>query len=473
MVKRNHTRTELSLSKQAARQLAVTTKSHPMMEEISPRWFLSLLPWVPVEAGTYRINKVKNYGVESGRIEFDGVAGETIINAEQLRQVKLFENVGEAVINEMVDCLKKERFEKGDLIIEEGEDVDKFYILAKGNVEVFTYGNRGEILVIKQLGQGEYFGEIGLLSGIKRTASVRALDNGILFALNKENFNKILAKHPKLKSKLIEVSQKRMEQLNEYGEHKIAIESVYEGEKEIPSTYVEYEENPREVSLCTIQTRLGLHTRILDLYNDPMNQLHEQMRLSVEAIKERQEFEIINNQHFGLIHQVAPTMRVKSRYGTPTPDDMDELLSRMWKKPSLFLAHPKAIDAFGREATRRGIPLYTSTYYGSEFLTWRGVPLVPCDKMLIDGRTRSSNSGKSNILLLRLGETDQGVIGLHQPGIPDEKFTPSLTVAFDGIDRKSIVRHTLSLYFGVAVLSSDALGMLEDIEVGFYHDYHK
>ena len=42
--------------------------------------------------------------------------------------------------------------------------------------------------------------------------------------------------------------------------------------------------------------------------------------------------------------------------GAPTPDDLDELLSRVWKEPAFFLAHPRAIAAFGRECTRRGVP---------------------------------------------------------------------------------------------------------------------
>ena len=111
------------------------------------------------------------------------------------------------------------------------------------------------------------------------------------------------------------------------------------------------------------------------------------MRLTIEAMKEQQEWEIINNRDFGLINSVAPLMRVQSRRGTPTPDDMDELLAKVWKKPAFFLAHPRAIAAFGRECTRRGVPPATINLYGSPFVTWRGVPIVPCDKLLVDGKS--------------------------------------------------------------------------------------
>ncbi len=163
-------------------------------------------------------------------------------------------------------------------------------------------------------------------------------------------------------------------------------------------------------------------------------------------------------------------MRVPTRAGVPTPDDMDELLSRVWKKPAFFLAHPRAIAAFGRECTSRGVPPPTVQMFGSPFLTWRGVPLVPCDKMLVDGETvPHGNSGLTNILLMRVGDKEQGVVGLHQPGIPGEHM-PSLSVRFMGIDRHAIASYMVSQYFSAAVLTDDALGVLENVEVGSYHD---
>ena len=100
----------------------------------------------------------------------------------------------------------------------------------------------------------------------------------------------------------------------------------------------------------------------------------------------------------------------------------------------------------------------------SPFLTWRGIPLIPTDKLDIDG------AGKSNILLLRTGERKQGVVGLFQPGLPGEQ-TPGLSVRFMGIDRNSIASYLVSLYCSAAVLVEDALGVLENVEVGQYHEY--
>jgi hypothetical protein len=238
-------------------------------------------------------------------------------------------------------------------------------------------------------------------------------------------------------------------------------------ERELPSTFVDYEERPREYNLSVLSTVLDVHTRVSDLYNQPFDQIREQLRLTIESVKERQESELLNNEDYGLVNNVAPSMRVQPRRGAPTPDDLDELIAKVWKEPAFFLAHPRAIAAFGRECTKRGVPPPTVNLFGSPFLTWRGLPIVPSDKLWIDG---DGATGKTNILLVRVGEKKQGVVGLFQPGLPGEQ-TPGLSVRFMGINQKGIGQYLIALYCSAAVLVPDALGMLEGVEVGHYHEY--
>jgi hypothetical protein len=297
-----------TLSEQQARQLANVTKTVPMMEVITPRWLVTFLSWVPVEAGTYRVNKVK----------------------------------------------------------------------------VTRPGTR-------------------------------------------------------------------------------TIECSPDEEIDLPEIYVDYEEKPREYTLNAVTTVLDVQTRISDLYRSPHDQIREQLRLMIEKVKERQENELVNNTEYGLANNVAPEFKVKTRKGAPTPDDLDELIARVWKEPCFFLAHPRAIAAFGRECTRRGVPPPTVNLFGSQFLTWRGIPLVPSDKLAIKNE-------KTSILLLRTGEKKQGVIGLFQPGLPGE-VSPSLSVRFMGINHKAIASYLISLYCSIAVLTEDAIGVLENVNVDQYHEY--
>jgi hypothetical protein len=234
-------------------------------------------------------------------------------------------------------------------------------------------------------------------------------------------------------------------------------------ERVLPQTFVDYVENPREYMLTAVTTVLDVHTRVSDLYSSPYNQISEQLRLIIETIKERQESELINNKEYGLLHNVAAKQKIKTRSGPPTPDDLDDLLSKVWKEPAFFLTHPAAIAAFGREATRRGVPPPTVSLFGSQFLTWRGIPLVPSDKVPLTAK-------KTQVLLLRTGETRQGVVGLFQPNLPGEQSL-GLSVRFMGINHKAIASYLISLYCSLAVLTEDALAVLDDVAVDKYHEY--
>src|SRR5262249_19582715 len=150
----------------------------------------------------------------------------------------------------------------------------------------------------------------------------------------------------------------------------IAITSGHSGEVDLPGTFADYELAPREYELSVAQTVLRVHSRVADLFNDPMNQLHEQLRLTIESLRERQEHEMINNAEFGLLRNADYSQRIQPHSGPPTPDDMDELLSRR-RSTRMFFAHPRAIAAFGRECSKRGVYPATVDVAGSMMPGWR------------------------------------------------------------------------------------------------------
>jgi hypothetical protein len=235
-------------------------------------------------------------------------------------------------------------------------------------------------------------------------------------------------------------------------------------ESALPETYIQYHETPREYTVSAINAILNVHTRVSDLYSKPFDQTAEQLRLIIEHVKERQESELLNNPEYGFLNSVSDAQKISTRTGPPTPDDLDELLTKVWKEPSIFLAHPRTIAAFGRECTRRGVPPPTASLFGNPFLTWRGVPLIPTDKI----RIKKDNTSK--ILLLRIGERKQGAIGLFQSGIPGE-VSPGLSVRLKGINNQGLASYLISLYCSTAVLTDDAIGLLEGVNVAHYHEY--
>ncbi|MBR1863901.1 MAG: hypothetical protein IJ806_07440 [Ruminococcus sp.] len=241
----------------------------------------------------------------------------------------------------------------------------------------------------------------------------------------------------------------------------------------IPQGYVEYEEEPREYQLASISTIININTAVQDVYSSPFDQAREQLQLAIDSLRERQESQLINNDDYGLLKNVPDSQRIQpvSESGAPTPDDLDELISKVWKEPSFFLAHPRAIAAFERECTKRGVPPVTADIAGGRFILWRGIPIIPTDKLLVDGvKNPKSKSGKTNILLIRTGEAKRGVIGLYQRKLENEQGR-GLSVRFRGIDDKGVASYLLSLYCSAAILADDAIAVLEDVEVGEYFDY--
>ncbi len=457
-----------SVTTAVARNLADTTKTPPTMMSITPRGLLGMLPWVEVPGGTYRVNRTKVELPRAERIVLDVGDGRAMPSAEALRGVPMFSRLPEAALNRMAGQFKTETVSLGTNLVVEGGEGGKFFVVAQGQVEVLSKGVHGSDLRLALLTDGEYLGEEELTEATPSTVSIRTTTPSVLATLSRsdldpalrDTFAKALAEHKELRSTV-----------NRYGERNIDLVSGFAENVEIPETYVEYTAAPREYSLSAVQTVVRVHTRVSDLYNGPFDQLEEQMRLAIEGIKERQEWDLVNSQKFGLLGAVAPSMRISARYGAPTPDDLDDLLSLVWKKPSFFVAHPKAISAFQRECTWRGVPPAVSDVLGEPMLSWRGVPLVPCDKLEMKGRYQSSQSlGTTNILLMRIGEAAQGVVGLRQTGIPGE-IQPGLSARLMGLDSLGVASYLLSLYFSCAVLTDDALGVLENVEVGYYHDY--
>jgi CRP-like cAMP-binding protein len=453
-------RTQLSLSTAAARKLATTTKSAPQMQGISSRWLLKVLPWVNVTAGAYRVNRRLSYAVGDGRVTFTNVGAEIQVIPQELGELPLlrgFEDVG--VLTELASRFEQQEFKAGDVIVEFGNPADRVFLLAHGKVSRIGEGKYGDEAVLGVIADGGYFGDAGLLAeDALWEASWKAITRCTVLSLPRAEFQTTLRRSGALRAHVDRFVAGGQIAQNKHGEAAIALTSGHDGEPELPGTFVDYETSPREYELSLAQTVLRVHSRVADLFNDPMNQVEQQLRLTIEALRERQEFEIVNNRSFGLLHNADLKQRIPTHSGPPTPDDLDELITRR-RKTQFLLAHPRAIAAFRRECTRQGLYPAAIELGGQQVAAWRGIPMLPCNKIPI------TDDNTSSILAMRTGQEDQGVIGLHQINIPDE-YEPGLNVRFMGINEKAMISYLVSTYYSAAILVPDALGVLEDVELG-------
>lgn len=452
-----------SLSTAAARNLATITKSAPQMQEITSRWLLRMLPWVQVQGGTYRVNRRRSYAVSDGRVTFVQTGEQVaVIPAElgELPSLRGYED--EAVLAELASRCEQREFAPGQALATAGEQVDRVFLLAHGRVEKTGTGHYGDDTELGHLADGAYFGDQCLVDGEATWEwTFRAATACTVLVLTRADVLNLAERTEALRDHLSATSLAPQQRTNQYGEAAIDLAAGHEGEAVVPHTYVDYDAPPREYELSVAQTVLKVHTRVADLYNQPMDQTEQQVRLTVEALRERQEDELVNNREFGLLANCDYGQRIQPHDGVPGPDDMDELLSRR-RGSKLFLAHPRAIAAFGRECNKRGLVPESIDMGGHRIPTWRGVPIFPCNKIPVtEARTTS-------ILCMRTGEEEQGVIGLHQTGIPDE-IEPSLSVRFMGIDEQAIISYLVTAYYSAAILVPDALGVLENVEVSRWH----
>ncbi|WP_433438145.1 family 2B encapsulin nanocompartment shell protein [Nonomuraea sp. CA-141351] len=454
------TEPRLSLDTRAARNLATTTKTRPQMQAITSRWLLRRLPWVDVRGGTYRVNRRLTHRIGRGRVSvvLNGADDVRIIpeTLSELPPLRGFDDLD--VLTAIAATFAPREFQAGDVIAEAGAPITETYVIAHGRLNRLATGDYGDTQLLGVTTDGEHLGDEVLEHENPRWPyTVRAATTGTILVSPQAELQRLLDGSPALREHVERYLEETRKPVNRRGEAAVAIASGHVGEPTIDGTFVDYDLHPREYELNVTQTVLRVHTRVADLYNDPMSQLEQQLRLTVHEIRERQEWELLNNREFGLLHNADYDQRISTWSGPPTPDDLDDLIS-MRRKTRLLLAHPKAIAAFFRECNKRGLVPGSADVDGHEIPAWRGVPIFPCGKIPI------SENNTTSIMALRTGEEDQGVVGLYQTGIPEE-HEPGLNVRFMEINPQAVMSYLVSAYYSVAILVPDAIGILENVDI--------
>jgi CRP-like cAMP-binding protein len=449
----------LSLGTGAARQIATTTKSVPQTQAITPRWLLRMLPWVEAPGGTYRLNRRLTYTVGDGLVTFTGSGDRLGVIPAELRELPaLREFTDETVLAELAGSVSRRDYQPGEVIAELGGTADRVCLIAHGKVGKVGTGQYGDPRVLGVIAEGHYFGDQVLTDPDSHWEfTAKAMTACTVLSLPGEVVAAVSARAPGLAEHLERHRSLGSRRANHRGEADIALTAGHAGEPDLPGTFVDYDSGPREYELSLAQTILRVHTRVADLYSEPMDQSEQQLRLAIAELRESQEAELLTNPSFGLLANASASQRLHTRSGPPTPSDLDELLCRR-RKTRFFLAHPRAIAAFGRECSRSGVYPESIVVDGSSVRAWRGVPIFPCPKIPL------TSHGVTSILAMRTGEKDAGVIGLYQTDLPDER-EPGLSVRSRGIDDKGIMSYLISTYYSAAILVPDALGILDNVEV--------
>jgi potassium efflux system protein len=129
-----------------------------------------------------------------------------------LRKVTYFQSLTDIEFRQLIEIGYRKRLYASEVLFREGDPGDAFYIVLSGSVEVYVEKINKHLTTLEA---GKFFGELSLMLGIPRTASVRAQEDTILFVINNKGFEKLLREHPELSEVIVQELGKHQEELAE------------------------------------------------------------------------------------------------------------------------------------------------------------------------------------------------------------------------------------------------------------------
>jgi CRP-like cAMP-binding protein len=122
----------------------------------------------------------------------------TTTNAELLRTVPLFQGMTESAIAAVADLAEPAEFSPGDVLVRQGDPGETLLVIVAGGAAVNQNG-----IVLRQLASGDFLGEISLIDGGRRTATVTAVDAIHALVVDRAGFDRLMNEHPAVRLGLV------------------------------------------------------------------------------------------------------------------------------------------------------------------------------------------------------------------------------------------------------------------------------
>lgn len=134
---------------------------------------------------------------------------EVAAEAEEEKEPGAFSSLSQEEMAAVVQGLDLQTYEPGDIIVSEGEPGDSMFVIASGSVKIFVKTAAGGNMKVRDLYEGDFFGEIALLSGKPRSATITASSATELLELDRETLEEIATRHPRVRDRVLEIYNKR------------------------------------------------------------------------------------------------------------------------------------------------------------------------------------------------------------------------------------------------------------------------
>ena len=129
---------------------------------------------------------------------------------ELLKSFPLFSDLSDEDLSDIEKIVKIKRFGKNEIILYQFDPGDSLYIISRGKVKVVLFSKDGKEVLLSNLGPGEFFGEMSLLDGLPRSASVVALEDSEVLVLNRKDFLELIRNLPEIALRILTEMSKRL-----------------------------------------------------------------------------------------------------------------------------------------------------------------------------------------------------------------------------------------------------------------------
>lgn len=132
-----------------------------------------------------------------------------------LKGVELFSELNEEQLNMLGNLVVSQNFVRDETVVLEGDDsVQALYLIASGSVQVYMTGVDGRETILSFLERGDFFGEMSLIDGEPRSASVRTVTDAQLLIIHRESFLTLIRQSPEIAMGLLSELSKRLRKAN-------------------------------------------------------------------------------------------------------------------------------------------------------------------------------------------------------------------------------------------------------------------
>jgi CRP-like cAMP-binding protein len=179
---------------------------------------------------------------------------------EHIKKIPIFSELPEEVLDIIIRAGNIIKYKKDDIILIEDDEGSSLFFILEGRVKVVRTSEDGKEVILTILQKNDFFGEMSLLDGYTRSASVITMENSELFILRRPTFIKLLTEHPGITIKIIQIISNRLRRAN----LKIKALSIGDSEKKVGAVllqfaldYGEYEKNSVVIRDLPIQKEIA------------------------------------------------------------------------------------------------------------------------------------------------------------------------------------------------------------------------